>query len=374
MKNMFNFKSKLLILLVPLLLSPTFVQAETVLRISDSISILADQTVDGDFYGTAGLSGPISMSGSVNGDALLAGRSVTTNGAILGDLLILSGSAQVHASVTDDVRIVAADVTLADYVGGDVFVIGGLLKVLSTAEVAGNIFFYGETAEINGKVGGSIFGTSKSLRIDGPVGGSVEVVSNDSLVIGSRADISGDITYDSPNEIVRAQDAIVVGNISKQHKASSDTDYKNFMLPFIVYAFMVLITFVLLRNKLTQFVQLTALSFTRNGLIGLAALLGTPLLVGLLFVSVLGILVGLTLLFGMLFLFLLSLSLAPILVGKLINHFIFKTESITFLSTLLGVVVIEIVFLVPLIGPAMVVALLAVVLGNIINRIYQSLS
>ena len=121
-----------------LLITPFAAQAETVLRISDSISLKVDETVEGDFYGAAG---PISLSGTVEGDAYVVGGSVTANGVIEEDLFITAGVAQVHATVTDDVRVLGGEVVIAEYVGGDVFVLGGLLSVLSSAKIDGNIFF-----------------------------------------------------------------------------------------------------------------------------------------------------------------------------------------------------------------------------------------
>lgn len=366
-------KQLLTILIFVLLLLPASTQAETVLRISESLSLDSAQTVNGDYYGATGLAGPISLSGKIEGDALLAGSSITTNGEITGDLFALSTSAQLHAPVNDDVRIVAGEVTLADYVGGDVFVVGGMLKVLSTAEIAGSVFFYGGEAEINGTVGGSIFGTSQNLRIDGPVGGSVDVEVSNSLVIGGKADISGDIKYTSSKELLRAQDAVVVGDIVKQTRTHEAVSLSGLLLPMLMLAFLTLILFVVLRNHLPGFVNYSLKSFTKNGLLGLAAILSTPLLVGLLLVTVIGSLVGVLLLLAMLSLCLFSFALVPIFLGKLINQHLFKTNGLTLLSTILGIIALEVTFMIPFIGPAAVFALLSIVLGSILMKIYRSL-
>ena len=354
---------------------PFSVNAETVLRISDTLSLESDQTVNGDFYGATGLRGPISISGTIKGDALLAGSSITSNGEIEEDLFAIGASVQLHAPVNDDVRIVAGEVTLADYVGGDVFVIGGMLKVLSTAEIAGNVFFYGGEAEINGVVGGSIFGTSQTLRIDGPVGGSVDVTAAKALTIGGRADIAGNINYSSSKELIRAQDAVVVGEITSRSlndKKSSAGNSERWM-SLLSLTFLTLTLFVLLRSHLPSLINGVLKSATKNGLFGLMGLLLTPILIGLLIITLVGSLLGAMFLFAFFFLLLFSFALVPILLGKLINRHIFKAEGLTLLSTLLGIVLMQVLMFVPVLGPVIIFALLTIILGSLLYRVYRSL-
>ncbi|MDA8597202.1 hypothetical protein N9L26_02590, partial [Candidatus Pacebacteria bacterium] len=221
------------------LFAPVSASAETVLRISDSISLAADQTVEDDFYGIAGLYGPVSLSGSVEGDAYVFGSSVTINGPVDGDLAAAWGAVQVHASVTDDVRIFGGEVTIAEYVGGDVFVYGGSLNVLSSAEIAGDVFYYdilNGAAEINGTVGGSIFGNMHSLRVDGAVGGSIDVVV-DELVLGERADVTENVTYTSAADLVRAQNAVVAGEIIRNDAPVIPVNTREALVPLLMYAF-----------------------------------------------------------------------------------------------------------------------------------------
>ncbi len=357
--------------IITILLAPVSVQAETVLRISDSVSLSDDQIVNGDFYGATGISGAVSLSGTIAGDAVVVGGTVTTNGVIEGDLFALSGSSQVHASVTDDVRVIAGEVTIAEYVGGDVFVIAGRLEVLSTARIEGNVFFYGGDGEINGFVGGSIFGTSEYLRIDGPVGGDVEVVTAQSLVIGGRADIAGNISYSSNNELTRAQNAVVVGEIISTAKFSDPISPQTALIPFLMFAFVTLVMYILVRKHVHALVTMNSRSFAQYGLIGLAAFFVLPPLIVLLFISLLGSLVGVVLLIAMLLLYVVALTLLAIFAGALINKLLVKSNDITLLSTLAGIVLVEVVSLVPVLGPATLFGLFAVLVGFLLHKVYR---
>ena len=201
---------------------PLITLAETVVRTGESVAIGNDQVVENDFY-AAGQS--IVHSGEVKGDMYAAGASVTVNGPIGADLTILGGTAQVHSEIKDDVRIIAGDTVIGGKVVGDVFVIGGVLKVLSSASIDGDVFFYGGEAEISGPVKGSVMGTAEAFRIDAQIDGNVDVIASRALVLGDRASVSGNVSYQSVGEINRAQQAVVVGEVVRNSTTSATTSH-----------------------------------------------------------------------------------------------------------------------------------------------------
>lgn len=355
------------------LVIPGLVHAETVLRVSDSVSVAVDQVVNGDFYGFAGFAGPVSISGTVKGDALMIGSSVTANGSIEADLFAVGGSAQMHASVTDDVRVIAGDITIAEHVGGDVFVLGGVLTVLSSATIEGNIFFYGGKGEINGRVGGSIYGTSEQLRVDGPVAGGVDVTVARSLVIGDRADIGADIRYESPNDIVRAPNAVVVGDIVKNTARNEVANPRTALIPFLIYAFTALIIYALFRTRVQSLTQQALHEFTKNGLIGVAGMFALPFVVSFLFVTVIGAVVGLLGLFALIFLYLLSFILASALIGLLMERSIKHTNTLSIVWMVVGIITTTGVLMIPIVGPVVLIVSMSVVLGTLLLRLYRGL-
>lgn len=356
-----------------LILLPLYSHAETVLRVSDTISLDVDQVVDGDFYGTA-FTGPVSLSGSIEGDALVFGSSVTANGSVSEDLFAAGGSVQVHASVTDDVRIAAGEVTIAEEVGGDLFVLGGVLTVLSSANIEGNVYFFGGTGELNGRIGGSVHGTSERLRIDGPVVGDVDVRVARGLVIGDRADIGGDIRYESSEELTRAQNAVVVGEVVRNSpRAPDDVGLEGMTVPLLIYAFTVLITFALLRGRLEPLLGVSLGSFTKDGLIGVAAMFALPVVIAVLFATVIGSLVGVLTLLAFLFLTLSSFVLAGMLAGLIVQKALYKSAKLDLLWTLLGVIIVSLMLFIPFIGPIALLVLMLVALGTLLRKLYEVL-
>lgn len=353
-----------------IMLLPVFVSAETAVRVSDSVSISDDQTVSGDFYG---LADTLSLSGAISGDAYVVGGKLTTNGTIGADLFTISGVTEVHASVTDDVRIIGGDVTVAEYVGGDLFVLGGVLKVLSTATIEGNIFFYGGEAEINGSVGDSVIGTAEQIRIDGSVAGEVNVNVARSLVLGDRANIEGDVTYESTSDLVRAQNAIIVGDIVHNTPQLGTPDPRDVLVPFLIYAFSSLIIYALLRKQVHSIAHATSRSFVRNGLIGLGALFAFPMIIVLLLVTLIGLPLGLLSFFLFMSLLIISSLLVSAFVGIIAEKTFQKTTNLPLVWMIVGIVGTELLLLVPLIGGVVFLMCLAAVIGTLLYSVYRRL-
>lgn len=344
--------------------------ASTVLRTGDKVLLGADQVVEDDFYAAAG---PVLLSGTIMGDAHIVGSSITTNGEIGSDLFVLGGSVQVHASVTDDIRVVGGEITIAEHVGGDVFIIGGTLTVLSTARIEGDIFFYGGEAEVNGEVAGGIHGISESLRIDGIVGGDVDVQVG-TLSVGDRASIDGDVQYKSSNELIRAQNAVIVGQVIRNELSDQNTNPREFFVPFLIYAFSVLLVYAVFRKSVQSLLINTIDHFTKNGLIGLGGAIFIPGLIVLSFVTVIGSVIGFALFFASVAVWIGAVLLLGMFAGQLVLRAMNKPCDVSLLPTIGGIVAVSLVSLIPVVGPVLLLVATLSLFGGIIHTIYTKIS
>lgn len=367
MKSGFN---KGIFLAFMLLLVPLSVSAVTIVRTAETVSVANDQVVAGDFYASGGT---VSNSGLIEGDLYTAAGSFTNNGTIKGDLTVLAGSAQVHASVTDDVRVVAGETILAGSIEGDVVVFGGLLKILSTADIKGDVLFFGGELQALGTIEGSVMGTAERVRIDTKVGQSVDMKVG-SLALGDRAEVLGDVRYTSPSEIIRSQNAVVVGGIIKNTAPAEKTgSYESYVISFIIILFSALVLQLLLRSHL----QIVLPALTQNigmaGLIGIAGLILFPILIAISIASMLGLVVGLLLLFAFFFLILTSVALASIIVGAFINRYFYKTLSLNVAFTILGAALLQGLLLIPLIGVVLMMIIFFITFGALLRYIFLAI-
>lgn len=357
-----------------LLLIPTIVQAETVVRLGDAITVEEAQVVDGDYYVSVGPFGNTTMSGDVNGDMYALGGSVTANGNIAEDVFILSGITQFHASATGDVRMVTGEAVVANHVGGDLFVLAGTLNVLSTATIDGNIYFFGGSGTIDGKVAGSVLGTMERLRLDGQVGDRVDVKAIDGLTLGSRTSVEGDVRYESIRDLVRAPEAVVEGEVSSVPMAGDDSDdLRANLIPLFIVLFATLSLYLLFRKELEQLISRIGNNYTKHALAGLSVIILGPIVSVILMITVLGLIVGVATLALTVILYALGYALSGVLVGAILSQVIIKQKTVSLVWITVGTVSLYLISFVPIIGPILVLTAVAVSIGGLAVSLYRLL-
>lgn len=349
---------------------PVITYAGPIIRSGEKVSVDASQTLAGDFYA---FGGTVTISGPAENDVYLLGGTITMNAPVAGDLTVLGGAVQIHGPVADDVRVVGGDVTIAESVKGDVVVLGGLLTVLSTATIEGDVIFMGGEIAIEGDVVGSVHGTSDKARINAQVGGNVTLGVASLLTLGDNAEILGDVVYESGNDLVRAQDARVGGDIQKklvplEMKSNTVKTYVFIALTLVFAAFSF---FFIARNHLVRLAEASAEGMGVTGLIGLVVFLFMPFIGGVLFVSVIGSVLGGVLISAYIFAILAALIFSGVVVGYNLQKLLFKKQSLTLGSIFLGTLVFTFLALVPYIGSLLVFACFVVTLGSLSTVLYR---
>jgi cytoskeletal protein CcmA (bactofilin family) len=359
-----------IIICVLVLLSGGVVEAATVVRTGETVSVTSEQRVEGNFYA---LGSSLSLSGPVEGDVVAAAGTVSVNAPVAHDVLVLGGTVGVNASVTEDVRIVAGDVTIKESVGGSVFVLGGRLSVLSTATIAGDILVVAGDVLIEGTVNGQVLGVAERIRVDGAVAGiDVDTVA---LTLGDRAVISGDVLYTSAEEMVRAPGAEVSGTVVRSDAVTESTDlsYRSAALAFLVSLFASLSLYLVARRPLALYARQATDNIAREAFIGFALLVTVPVAVVVLMVSVLGLFLGLIGLAVFLMTVILALPLMNIITGVLIGRTFQNTHEVNILLITLGALTVQVMLFVPIIGPILLFILFLATFGGVATGLYRLL-
>lgn len=364
-------KTLITIGVLALIVLPTTVVAETVVRTGDNVSVSSDQVVENDFYA---LARAISMSGSVNGDMYAIGGTVTANGPVSEDLVIVGGTTQVHGDVADDVRILAGEATIAEHVGGDIFVISGSLTVLSTASVEGNVYFHGGEAVIEGEVKGSIIGAAGAMRVDAPVGGSVEMTTTGTLTLGDRASIGGDVRHVGREELVRGANAVVEGEVVELPftKTQEESGNGGWVMLFVVL-FAALFMYLIFRQRLIVMVDDVLSNPGRVSLFGLGIVLVGPVLTIFLLVTVLGAALGALIAFLYLAVMVVAFILMGVVAGGLIAKLFSSKEKVSLIWVLVGVLFVQLVVMIPVLGPFLWFILFVITAGAVTHALYSAL-
>lgn len=354
---------------------PVSAHASAVLRSGSDVSVAKDQTVDGNYYVSAGPMGKTIMSGTVNGDMYALGASVTVNGDVANDVGILAGTAQVQGPIGQDVRVVGGDVTITGTVGGDVFVIGNSLTIPSTAHINGDVFFFGNDLDIESAVQGSIYGNAQRVRINGVVAGGVNMTAAQSLTFGDQADVKGTVQYSSYQDLVRGQGSTIEGAITKVASPSVSVyeQMRMLLVPLFILLFAALSLFLLFRQAIQRLVVSVDLSFGRSLLVGLGVGILGPITAFLLLLTTLGVLIGIILLALVLLLYFLALAVMVAVIGTFTLRLITKEMQVSVSSILLGGVITTILSFIPLLGPVVLGVVLLVVIGAMVDALFKGL-
>jgi hypothetical protein len=364
--------TKLLVVLALLLLTPALAFASTVIRTGDTVSIGQDQVIEGDLYAAGNI---VSLSGQVEEDLLVAGTEVNINGQVGLDVFALGANVDINGTVGDDLRVIGSNVIVAEPILGDVFAVGANIKILSTASVSGDVTVIGGTVIIEAPVEGDILGWVESLRIDSSVTGDINVTTQ-SLTLGDKATISGNVQYVSSEPLVRSQSSTIVGEEVRNDPPIADNESFNplaILLPLLGLLFSVALWFLVSRRSLQLVVSRTLLPGVRAVLLGGATLLLAPFAIVVLVMSALGTLPGLALLTLYVLFIILAMIALPAVAAQLVLTVVKgKQPPVSLLTLIIGVGLVGLASITPLIGPILLVGFFILTFGALVDLLLRT--
>ena len=365
-------RSVVLTSLVLFLAAPFFCLADAVLKTGELVSLKADESVQGNYYVMAEKA---IFSGKTAGDIYAVAYTVTVDGDIKSDFVSVVGTVNLHNPIGGDVRLLTGEAKIAGPVAGDVFVIGGKLHILSTASIAGDVFAFGKDVIIDGEVLGSVRGGYESLRIDSKVHGDVDVKISEELVLGSKTHIVGNVFHQGENDIVRAANAVVDGQVVSSNMMGEDDESGMSLNSWIIQFFSIFlcafILSLLLKPNIKSMIKVGQYEFLKSSLVGLAFLFGMPVLIFVSFATIIGFPIGLALLGLAILAIVLAAVLLPIFIGSVIAEQIQYSPRIGLVPIILGSSVILLVSAIPKVGEAICLYGVVVVLGALSLRVYR---
>lgn len=241
---------------------------------------------------------PVASAGTVQ-----AGGTVTVPAGTVhdGDLAVFGGTVVVHGTVDGSIEGLAGSILVTGTVTGDIEAAAGSITIRGTVE--GNVEGASEAIIVaeGARVGGSLETGSGSLTVDGAVDGDVEA-GVEQLTVGPSAVIGGTLRYGAATVDI-AEGATVAGGVQQVDGFGVSVGF-----PFVgdiglfgaldglflVFGFLVnFLLGVVLLVAAPRFADRVAATGAgdalRSGLAGLLALVGTPVVLVALAVTIVGI-------------------------------------------------------------------------------------
>lgn len=323
----------------------------------------------------------IDISENVPNDIVAAGGQLTVTGSAGGGILAAGGEIMMSGRVNGDARMAGGNITIAGDIGGEAVIGAGKLHLLRNARIGSELMAAAGELILDGTINGRARAAGGRVRINGTINGDTDIKAGE-IVIGERAVINGDLRYESPREAVIEQGAVIKGEKKFTQKEVTPTGEKIaqtavalWLLKVIAVMAAALAIYYLLRE---QTLTVTALALDRFGselVRGFIVLIVIPALILLLFITMIGWLLGLLGLFFYIAFVILSSVLGALVFTRWSSGYVFrKKPSFSWPAILLGVLIYQVIGLIPFIGWIFKFVFFLSSLGALSHMTYNSLA
>lgn len=326
----------------------------------------------------------VTLEDDTPGNAFLAGGRVHLAGRVAGNAFVTGGAVEVTGSVRRDLYAAGGELDIRGEIGGDVRAAGGNVRITRSAKLGDDATLAGGSVEVEGAVDGDLRVYGDSIVVDGVVGGDLRLAGED-LRIGSGARIAGRLEYRSDGSVAIDPGAAIAGGI-----VQIDRDERTWLRRIgrgasrvggAMFSLGIVLLGALLVLGMPAFSREAAATIRREPLqsagIGFLMLVGVPIAIVVLLITIVGIPLALMLIFGYVVLLLLGYLVAALFVGDAALGRLGAARSASagwrVLFLLLALVALAILRRLPLIGGLAVLLLFLAGVGAFTMRSWQGI-
>lgn len=385
----------LFLLLFSLSTKPVYA-AETFFDSNDSEKIVIEKNIDDDVYIASENS--VYIKGNITGDVYVASGQVDIDGYIFGNVYAAGGYININGDVNKSVNVAAGQLTVKGNIGRDLNVAAGTVKIDGNVKedvliASGNVWIYGKIGDdLRGSCGtieiadvdGDIYFSAGQFTLNGDVDGDVYLSAGTAKI--KSKNIQGDLMFwgekegldISSNTVIKGKNEIKVNLqpvLENTYKYTFTDFVDDLVLKLIITIALgigyflicyLLIKFAPVKTKSTINELTGRMNIAKSFLVGFVAFpVGLSLGISLL-LSVVGIpvLIFLVALYGVYLTLIVPIS--AMMLGLKIQRMTKNKESyIT--ASIFGVVILQVLRIIPIFGDILNIVLSLVVLGALIR-------
>ncbi len=286
----------------------------------------------------------VDIDGNVAGDAFVFGSDVTVAGNIGGDLIVAAQRLTVTGTVAGSIRAAAGDIVLSSAVGRNVTVVANTVRQQSESTVKGSFGALAGTVEQRGTVEGSLDVVAKAVVIAGTVVGGGQIRNevgwpeepSGATTVKRGATVSGTLLHFGSRPVA-IEDGAKVSTVAERGASSvparSLASWRVFwkVIDFLGLLLIGYLIVWLLPREVASITVAMVKSPVRSMVVGIITLFGTPLVVVIVAMTLVGLPLGLI----MLGLYALGIYLARIFAAVVVGSYLKKAaekRSVTWLA------------------------------------------
>ncbi len=315
----------------------------------ETLTIPADKTINDTLIAGADT---VVVDGVINGDLIAGARRVLIHGTVKGDVVIFAQKVEIPGTVTGNIFAFAQSLEIRGHAENNLYGWIQSLYLPSNAQIDGNAVIGASDATFDGAVMKDVLAFAGAIDMNGSVGRDVTVRTG-RLMLSDQARIGGNLSAHVENlkHIDIASGASIGGKKEIHlihHKSRFITPKFYFWKAVkILGALLVGLLFWLLAPAFVTSSTQAIRSWGRSLGLGFAILVGTPVAIVILCITLIGLPLGII---GLL-LYLLGLYLGVIVVGLHIGRLLIRPTTVStagfLLSLLVGLIILSIVFELP---------------------------
>lgn len=306
--------------------------------------------------------GSVTLNSEYTKDVFVAGGDVEIAGKIAGDLIVMGGETRITGQIAGDVRVIGGRATISGEVLGDLFIVAGKVDLINGAKISGeSIFVTAEMKQLSilekpSKIlAGAIF-------LNSTVASSTEITTQ-KIVIGSLANITGELRYFAPNKAEVEDGSKITGDVSFNEiktirergvVKSTILNLLSFWIIFkflttLILAFIATYVFRIFAQRVTD---LAVGSIVRSFFSGIGALILIPIISIILLVSLIALPIGFLFMLAYVFILIISPAISGVIIGTLLFGIFEEGDKhqVTFGKSAVGIVLLTALQFVPVIG------------------------
>ena len=257
-----------------------------------------------------------------------------------------------------DIRAAGGNINISGVVDGNVTTVGGNIDIEQSSNIVGSMVGAGGNIQVFGPIGRGLTVGAGALTINNTVGSDI-LAGVGEFDLSSNARVNGDIIYASEREINIANDATVSGEVTQHIVPRVDVPKKEGILAAINFGwnlytflgtFFVGAILIIFGPNYTRKVvaKINDRPWMSMG-IGFLALIITPIIIVLLFITIIGIPLSILLLVYYIFVVMFAKVFTAVFLGGKISGFLGQKYNL-FITFLFGLAALSIVGLIPIVG------------------------
>lgn len=324
----------------------------------------------------------ISIENSIFGDTFIAGNEIIISTHLKEDVFAAGGTIVLENFRAEDVRVAGGEVEVSSIIIQDLIVAGGKVLVTPEADVSRDALIFGGEIDFQGSVAGDLIIKGGKVFFDGVVEGDATIEAKE-VHFGDNARIEGNLDLKANSYAI--DDSKVLGTVS--YSSFKEDVEEKFSILFmgigsviagffrlVIWITFAIITLLFCKSFFEDSVKKIYANILKTGLHGLLFMIIAPVVIGLLFVTIIGIPIALLVLFAYAIMFCYAHVIGIYFGGDYIISKLLKKKWNFWGTFILGLLVFGLLRIIPFMGGVVNLAVVLIGLGIIYEELHQKLS